>query len=95
MINNSIEAISHNSGLISCQASVKDNICKMTLKDNGQGIPNEHLEEVFDEDFTHGKKEGRGTWLILCKRENQGMGRVHSNSITNKPRNLYSFLPQV
>lgn len=63
MINNAIDAIEKN-GLIEVKTRKDDYQIVISIKDNGPGIPEEHLTKVFDPFFTT-KEVGKGTGLGL------------------------------
>ena len=69
IINNSIEATSNGSGVISCQAFIENNLCKIVITDNGKGIIKENLDRVFDENFTSGKESGTGLGLYYVQKK--------------------------
>ena len=64
LLNNAIDAIGKD-GLISCATRRLDKEIRVTITDNGPGIPPEHLARVFDPFFTT-KEPGRGTGLGLA-----------------------------
>lgn len=61
-----------NNGEISIQLKIVGDFCKIEVKDNGIGIPNENINRIFEIDSnvstkgTEGEK-GTGLGLILCK----------------------------
>jgi len=63
MINNAIDAIEKD-GLIDVKTRQEDSRIVISIKDNGPGIPKEHLKKVFDPFFTT-KEVGKGTGLGL------------------------------
>ncbi|MBC8431590.1 MAG: GHKL domain-containing protein [Desulfobacterales bacterium] len=63
MINNAVDAIEKN-GLIDVKTRQEDSKIVISIKDNGPGIPKEHLKKVFDPFFTT-KEAGKGTGLGL------------------------------
>lgn len=64
LIRNSIQANAQN---ISINITIEDNVCQMRFIDDGIGIPNEHIERIFDENFTT-KEYGMGLGLSMAKR---------------------------
>ncbi|MBO72614.1 MAG: hypothetical protein CMD35_03255 [Flavobacteriales bacterium] len=64
LISNAIDACPEKSGKIEVEASVIDEICKITIKDNGYGIEEKNLGKIFDPFFTT-KSIGKGTGLGL------------------------------
>ena len=63
MINNAIDAIEKD-GLIEVRTWKDDSQIVVSIKDNGPGIPEEHLTRIFDPFFTT-KEVGKGTGLGL------------------------------
>jgi two-component system NtrC family sensor kinase len=63
LINNAIDAIGSN-GMIEIKTRQVDSKIKISIKDNGQGIPAEQQRKVFDPFFTT-KATGKGTGLGL------------------------------
>lgn len=64
LIANAIDACPHNDGEIAITAINKNNVCIITVKDNGLGIKENDLGKIFDPFFTT-KKVGEGTGLGL------------------------------
>ncbi len=60
MMNNSIEA---GASKIDIQLSRQENDLKVTIKDNGSGIPEKIKSQIFDRGFTNGKEGGTGYGL--------------------------------
>ena len=63
LINNAIDAIGSN-GMIELKTRRIDSKIRISIKDNGQGIPAEQQRRVFDPFFTT-KAAGKGTGLGL------------------------------
>ncbi|MEP0710684.1 ATP-binding protein [Algoriphagus sp.] len=59
---NAIEAMSENTGKLLIKTSVKNNQCRIEIRDNGEGIPKENLERLFEPFFTS-KVTGSGLGL--------------------------------
>ncbi|MCE7054526.1 ATP-binding protein [Algoriphagus sp. AGSA1] len=62
LIVNAIEAMPEKSGKLLLRTSVKGNQCRIEIKDNGEGIPKENLERLFEPFFTS-KPTGSGLGL--------------------------------
>lgn len=62
LIVNAIEAMSEKTGKLILRTSVKGNLCRVEIKDNGEGIPQENLERLFEPFFTS-KPTGSGLGL--------------------------------
>ncbi len=64
LIRNSIQA---KAKYIFICADIKEKFCNIRVKDDGEGIPLENVEKVFDENFTT-KKMGMGLGLSMAKK---------------------------
>ncbi|RAI94121.1 ATP-binding response regulator [Algoriphagus yeomjeoni] len=62
LIVNAIEAIPEKAGKLILKTSIKENQCRIEIKDNGEGIPKENLERLFEPFFTS-KAAGSGLGL--------------------------------
>ena len=63
LIVNAIEAMEDKAGKLILKTSVKGTQCRIEIKDNGEGIPKENLERLFEPFFTS-KPTGSGLGLI-------------------------------
>jgi two-component system NtrC family sensor kinase len=52
--------------VISVRVDERDGLARVTISDNGPGIPTEHLERIFDPFFTT-KETGTGLGLAICR----------------------------
>ncbi|MGZ0084610.1 ATP-binding protein [Caldibacillus thermoamylovorans] len=58
-----------------------DEICSLSVEDNGQGIAREHIDRIFDEGFSTKGKNGRGIGLYLVKQiVEKGNGQIDVKS---------------
>jgi len=76
---NSIEAIK-GQGQIEFRLEAQPEAIRLEIKDNGNGIPADILEHVFDPYFST-KEKGTGLGLAICKRiveENGGSIKIES-----------------
>ncbi len=62
---NCIEAIGCEDGFIQTNIHIEDNNIVINIKDNGQGIPEDILEKIYEPFFTM-KKEGSGLGIPIC-----------------------------
>ncbi len=82
IMNNSMEAqLPPCEGLISCRAVTEGDFCRITFTDNGQGMPFEDLDKVFEEHFTRGKSSGTGLGLYyVSQKVKEWGGSIHVHS---------------
>ena len=66
LIQNSIQAIDKKEGVITLTSEENDEFSIINVKDNGQGIPIEILDRIFEPLYTT-KQEGTGLGLVSCK----------------------------
>src|SRR5262249_50328066 len=86
VINNSIESLENQSGMINIQLFSHSDTCVIEVNDNGRGIPASLVPRVTEAGFTYGKNSGSGLglhhavtklkeWngsLEIASRENEG-----------------------
>ncbi|HCU68714.1 MAG TPA: two-component sensor histidine kinase, partial [Desulfomicrobium sp.] len=65
LVNNAIDAIDKPGGLVELSSFREPDAVRITVSDNGQGIPADVLPRIFDPFFTT-KAEGQGTGLGLA-----------------------------
>jgi signal transduction histidine kinase len=65
LINNSIEAVDEETGIIKLTVKIKDKNIYFKLYDNGHGIKKENIDKIFDPFFTEGKTKGTGLGLAV------------------------------
>ncbi len=63
IINNAIEAVEENKGVIKIASVCNDNKCVITVEDNGCGIEKNNLSHIFEPYFTAMKSNGMGLGL--------------------------------
>lgn len=63
LINNAIDAVKDNDGLITISANQQNEKIHISIKDNGFGIPKNKLHSVLEPGISYGKKEGSGLGL--------------------------------
>ena len=89
LINNSIEAVDDENGIINLKVEKDEEYAVFYVFDNGQGIPKEHLDNVFDPFFTKGKHSGTGLGLAVVKEII--LSHNGSISIKSKQENFTEF----
>jgi len=86
LINNSLDAIGENGIITITLDQHKDDKLKLTIEDNGKGIPKNDIEHIFSPFFTT-KEDSKGTGLGLyivyniCKQHNAS---ITCNSVLNR-----------
>jgi signal transduction histidine kinase len=79
--------------LISVHVAERDGLVKVTVSDNGPGIPPEHLERIFDPFFTT-KETGTGLGLAICRElVSQANGTISVESAPNRGATFVMSLP--
>lgn len=82
VIKNAIQSIpSNQEGKVEISVSVKDHYCLITIKDNGEGIPEEVKDKIFVPNFTT-KSSGSGLGLAMVKQ----IVDAHHGDITFKTK---------
>ena len=83
LIFNAVEACNENS-IISIDCFVEKNEIRIFVKNNGEKIPQDIQNKIFQADFTT-KEKGNGLGLAICKQQMQMLGGdinlVHSNDV--------------
>ncbi len=89
---NAIEALPKG-GQIMIRTSVKEEMIKIEVQDNGVGIPKEYLPRIFDPFFTT-KSSGTGLGLSTCKDlVEQYRGKIFISSVENGGTLVALYLP--
>jgi len=94
LLQNSIQAFDSNeNGVIKIKLEVQETICKITISDNGKGIPEDRQNKVFVPYFTT-KSTGTGIGLSITKQiiENHN-GKIYFESKENIGTSFYIELP--
>jgi signal transduction histidine kinase len=74
LIENSVEAIEDNDGIVTLQVNVNNRQIKIHIKDNGKGIPFDILEKLMTEGGSYGKVNGSGIGLAHAKETLDNLG---------------------
>ncbi|MED4878240.1 sensor histidine kinase [Anoxybacillus geothermalis] len=62
-----------------------EDVCSLSVEDNGQGIAREHLDRIFEEGFSTKGSDGRGIGLYLVKQiVDKGNGQIEVQSEEGK-----------
>jgi len=82
LLRNAIEAVHPHTGRVALTADVVEGYVEFCVRDNGPGIPLDHMERIFEKNFTT-KAEGTGLGLFICKRLIENM--KGTLSVRNEP----------
>ena len=99
LISNAVK-FTPNGGLITVEAQLILDECKIIVSDNGNGIPQDKQEKIFsikaEPAFGTNNERGVGLGLVLCKEyiERQG-GRIGFESSMGQGSSFFIFLPLV
>lgn len=99
LLSNAIK-FTQNGGSIHVEAELNGTECKMTVKDNGKGIPKNKREKIFnikaEPEYGTNNEKGVGLGLALCKEftERQG-GRISFESTLGQGSSFFVVLPAV
>ncbi|WP_017258996.1 sensor histidine kinase [Pedobacter arcticus] len=97
LISNAIK-FTEKGGLIKLEAQLLDKECKITVSDNGSGIPQTKKDDIFsvttNPTFGTNNEKGAGLGLVLCKEytERQG-GRIGFESEEGTGSQFFIFIP--
>lgn len=97
LVSNAVDAVGRESGRVSVMTRVDDerNVVTVTVQDDGEGIPAEHRDKVFDLLFSTKGSRGTGFGLAITKKliVEHG-GRVWFQSEAGKGTTFHLELPQ-
>jgi signal transduction histidine kinase len=94
LLQNSIQAFDgKENGMIQLKLDLENKLCKISITDNGKGIPHERQNKVFVPYFTT-KSTGTGIGLSITKQiiENHN-GKIYFESQENKGTTFFIELP--
>jgi PAS domain S-box-containing protein len=88
LVINAIEAMERDKGELAVSISTLPNAYSVSIRDNGKGIPEEHLAKLFEPFFTS-KKTGMGLGLAACYSIIEShKGTIHVESKVDKGSNF-------
>jgi signal transduction histidine kinase len=100
LVNNSIDAVDSNGQIHIRVAAAQDrgeSGVRLTVCDNGIGIPRQVRERIFEPFFTTKRDVGTGLGLWVCKsivEKHHGLIRVRSSTVPGRSGTVFSvFLP--
>jgi len=89
---NAIEAMEPNKGLLKVETSLENERIKLIIQDNGKGISQKNLENLFEPFFTE-KKEGTGLGLTAVQNIiHSHKGHIEAESEMGKGTTFYIFI---
>jgi two-component system, sporulation sensor kinase D len=92
LIKNSLEAV-NNGGELILSLDKQDTNCIIKVVDNGSGIPEDVLTQIFNPFFTS-KENGTGLGLVVCKRIIQSYGgKIQIKSKSNEGTEVELCIP--
>ena len=95
LINNAVEAI-EDSGEINIHLSADSEILRLRVVDNGTGIPQTILSQVFERNFTYGKENGSGLGLHHAKVQIENFGgKIQIESLVDSGTAVTISIPTV
>lgn len=89
LIVNAIEAVPEKTGRLLLKTSIKGNQCRIEVRDNGEGIPKENLERLFEPFFT---SKATGSGLGLTNTQNIILSHGGAIRVKSDPGKGTSFL---
>lgn len=94
LIKNGIQAIEHETGLINVRLTVEGESGKVSIQDNGKGIPDEIGLRVFEPKFST-KNSGMGLGLAMVKKIVEGSeGHIYFETEVGKGTTFHVELPR-
>jgi len=96
LISNAADAVGKEGGKIKVSCEKKDDgLLELVISDNGEGIPDENINEIFNPFFTtKRKREGSGLGLYIVYNEVQKMGgEIRVESTVGKGTTFFLSIP--
>jgi len=95
LISNSIHAIEKEQGKIIINLENEGEFDKITIEDNGSGIPKKSLKTIFEPLYTT-KQNGTGLGLISCKNIIEAhKGKIYAQNSSNKGAIFTILIPRI
>jgi len=99
LISNAVKFVDYG-GIIEISSELKDSLVFVSIKDNGLGIPEKEIENIFklDKIFTRkgtAGETGNGLGLLLCKEHLERIGgNIYLSSVEDKGSVFTFFVPK-
>lgn len=99
VIKNSVEAMDENSSdkgknIVVRISKEAGSIMHIEIRDNGKGIPDKNLGEIFTPMYTYGKKQGSGLGLAIVKKIIEDhSGKIKAVSAVGTGTAIHIYLP--
>ncbi len=96
LLTNALEAMEDEGGTIIASLGYDRNVIVLEITDDGKGIPQELIENIFERGATYGKKHGTGLGLAFCKKTVEAhKGTIAVRSVVGKGTTFSIMLPDV
>ena len=94
LLSNAFKSIKHDFGMIRIHIQSLEEGAELTMRDNGEGIPEAFLDRIFDPFFTREHESGTGLGLSLCQKiiKNHG-GTISVSSEEHKGTEVRVLFP--
>ena len=86
LVKNAAEAtIGQDVRVVNVKTFIADDILQIEISDNGPGVPVDHQEEIFKQNFTTKGDKGNGIGLYICKKNivKSGGSMIYDKSFTD------------
>ncbi len=94
LVGNAVEALTPAGGCIQMMTTVEQDWVKLTISDNGPGIPADIQDCLFEAFVTHGKPSGTGLGTAIAKSIIEGHGgKINFRSNSREGTTFYIHLP--
>ena len=94
LIKNAIQAIEHDEGVVEVKMEIEPDLARVSVKDNGKGIPEEIGNRVFEPKFST-KTSGMGLGLAMVKKIVEGTeGQIYFETEVGTGTTFFVELPR-
>jgi FixJ family two-component response regulator len=97
LVNNAVDAVPEDSGKIDIQLSLQDNYIKITIKDNGMGMPQAFIDKILAGAPIHPEtKDHRGIGFIqIMETLKRNQGKIEINSKIGEGTEIILNFPSI